>query len=57
MTEPLSKLLAVGPVVIALGVHELAESLRAQGATVEEVIWRPPHVNDPRTDRLLEQLL
>jgi hypothetical protein len=57
VSESLAKLLADGPVVIALGVHEFAESLRAQGATVEEVAWRPAGVSDPHLARLLEKLL
>jgi hypothetical protein len=57
VSEALVRLLADGPVAIALGVHEFAESLRAQGATVEEVAWRPEEVSDPRLTRLLEKLL
>jgi hypothetical protein len=57
VSEALAKLLADGPVAIAVGVHEFAESLRAQGATVEEVAWRPAEVSDPRLARLLEKLL
>jgi hypothetical protein len=57
VSQALAKLLADGPVAIALGVHEFAESLRAQGATVEEVAWRPTEVTDPRLSRLLEKLL
>ena len=57
MSDALAKLLAGGPIAIAVGAHEFAESLRAQGATVEEVAWRPPQVNDPRIEHLLEKLL
>ncbi|HEX9093962.1 MAG TPA: hypothetical protein VF902_08260 [Coriobacteriia bacterium] len=57
MSEALSKLLALGPIAIAVGVHEFAESLRAQGATVEEVLWRPQQAKDARTERLLDALL
>jgi len=57
MSDALATLLADGPVTIAVGVHEFAESLRAQGATVEEVAWRPAPVSDPRVSRLLEKLL
>ncbi len=57
MSEPLRRLLATGPIAIALGVREFAEALREQGASVVEVSWRPPADVDQKTRDLLDKLL
>jgi hypothetical protein len=47
VTEPLGGLLAAPPAVVAAGVDVFSESLRAQGADVHDVDWRPPGFGDP----------
>jgi hypothetical protein len=42
MTEPLGGLLAAPPTIVAAGVEVFSTALRAQGATVTDVDWRPP---------------
>jgi hypothetical protein len=56
MNEPIRRLLADGPSVIALGVDEFAESVRSQGVPVVAVAWRPPQP-DERIAALLEKVL
>ena len=42
MSEPLGGLLAAPPAVVAAGVDVFSDALRAQGADVHDVDWRPP---------------
>ena len=42
MTEPLGGLLATPPAIVAAGVDVFSDALRAQGADVHDVDWRPP---------------
>lgn len=55
MTLP--ELLAAGPRVANLGVHELADGARAAGAEVIDVAWTPPPKLDDDVAALLEELL
>jgi hypothetical protein len=47
MTAPLGGLLAAQPTVVAAGVDVFSDALRAQGADVRDVDWRPPGFGDP----------
>jgi hypothetical protein len=47
MSEPLGGLLAAPPAVVAAGVDVFSDALRAQGADVHDVDWRPPGFGDP----------
>jgi hypothetical protein len=47
MSEPLGGLLAAPPAVVAAGVDVFSDALRAQGAGVHDVDWRPPGFGDP----------
>ena len=42
MTEPLGGLLAAPPAIVAAGVDVFSDALRAQGAEVHDMDWRPP---------------
>src|SRR3954449_9875911 len=42
MSEPLGGLLATPPAIVAAGVDVFSDALRAQGAEVHDVDWRPP---------------
>ena len=57
MSDSLARLLADGPIVIALGAGIFADALREQGAVVEELAWRPPALVDAATAKILEKLL
>jgi len=57
MAEKIRELLEHGPVVINLGVHDFAESLRAQEVEVVHVDWTPPAGGDREMIELLDQLL
>jgi Protein of unknown function (DUF1116) len=46
MTAPLGGLLAAQPTVVAAGVDVFSDALRAQGADVHDVDWRPPGFGD-----------
>lgn len=46
MTEPLGGLLAAPPAIVAAGVDVFSDALRAQGADVHDVDWRPPGFGD-----------
>ncbi|WP_448626072.1 DUF1116 domain-containing protein [Geodermatophilus sp. URMC 64] len=43
----LSELLAAPPTIVAAGVDVFSDALRAQGAEVHDVDWRPPAFGDP----------
>jgi hypothetical protein len=47
VTAPLGGLLAAQPTVVAAGVDVFSDALRAQGADVRDVDWRPPSFGDP----------
>src|SRR4051812_37422461 len=47
MSEPLGGLLSAPPVIVAAGVDVFSDALRAQGAEVHDVEWRPPGFGDP----------
>jgi Protein of unknown function (DUF1116) len=47
MSEPLGGLLAAPPAIVAAGVDVFSGALRAQGADVHDVDWRPPAFGDP----------
>ncbi|MGZ4612901.1 MAG: oxamate carbamoyltransferase subunit AllG family protein, partial [Blastococcus sp.] len=47
MTEPLGGLLSAPPAIVAAGVDVFSDALRAQGADVHDVEWRPPHFGSP----------
>jgi hypothetical protein len=47
MSEPLGGLLSAPPAIVAAGVDVFSEALRAQGADVHDVDWRPPGFGDP----------
>jgi hypothetical protein len=47
MSEPLGGLLSAPPAIVAAGVDVFSEALRAQGAEVHDVDWRPPGFGDP----------
>lgn len=53
----LADLLARGPVAVNVGVRDLAESLRAQGARVVDVEWAPPAEDDEALLQLLDKIL
>jgi hypothetical protein len=42
MSEPLGGLLSAPPAIVAAGVDVFSDALRAQGAEVHDVDWRPP---------------
>src|SRR3978361_452054 len=42
LSEPLGGLLAAPPTIVAAGVEVFSTALRAQGASVTDVDWRPP---------------
>src|SRR3954449_10122260 len=47
MTSPLGGLLAAPPAIVAAGVDVFSDALRAQGADVRDIDWRPPIFGDP----------
>ena len=47
MTLPSMDLLSRTPAVVAAGVDVFSAALRAQGADVHDVDWRPPGFGDP----------
>jgi Protein of unknown function (DUF1116) len=47
MSEPLGGLLAAPPAIVVAGVDVFSGALRAQGADVHDVDWRPPTFGDP----------
>jgi FdrA protein len=53
----LAELLRERPAFLNVGVREFAESVRAQGAKVVHVDWRPPAAGDAELAELLDKLL
>jgi hypothetical protein len=47
MSAPLGGLLAAPPTIVAAGVDVFSDALRAQGAEVQDVDWRPPGFGEP----------
>ena len=52
-----AELLREKPVFVNVGVRDFADSVRAQGATVEHVDWKPPAGGDVELAALLDKLL
>jgi hypothetical protein len=55
-TQANSDLLSEIPVVISIGIVELAEALSMQGAEVVQVDWRPPASGDDDLISILDAL-
>lgn len=51
-----ASLLEGGPVVVSVGVRDLAEALAAQDVPVVQLEWTPPPELDDETAALLEAL-
>ncbi len=52
-----AELLREKPVFVNVGVRDFAEALKAQGADVVRVDWKPPAGGDPELADLLDRLL
>ncbi len=52
----INELLALGPVVVNIGLESFAEALQEQQVPVIHVRWRPPPALAPEVARVLEAL-